>query len=203
MPETAGRQPDAVIACVGGGSNAMGIFHPYIPTPRRAARSASRRRARASRPAGMRRRCRAGSPACCTATHLPAAGRERPDHRDAFDLGRPRLSRRRPRARVAEGQRPRRVRRRSPTTRRSRRSTSCCRIEGIIPALESSHAVAYAMKLAPTLPKRQRSCSSTCPAAATRTCTRSPSAQSASSTSCDEPHRRHVRRAARAPGARR
>src|ERR1700741_4079678 len=31
MPELAGRQPDAVIACVGGGSNAIGIFHPYIP----------------------------------------------------------------------------------------------------------------------------------------------------------------------------
>jgi tryptophan synthase beta chain len=29
----------------------------------------------------------------------------------------------------------------------------CCRIEGIIPALESSHAVAYACKLAPTLSK--------------------------------------------------
>ena len=27
----------------------------------------------------------------------------------------------------------------------------CCRIEGIIPALESAHAVAYAMKLAPTM----------------------------------------------------
>ena len=31
MPEMVGRQPDAVIACVGGGSNAMGIFYPYIP----------------------------------------------------------------------------------------------------------------------------------------------------------------------------
>ena len=30
MPELAGRQPDAVIACVSGGSNAMGIFYPYI-----------------------------------------------------------------------------------------------------------------------------------------------------------------------------
>jgi tryptophan synthase beta chain len=30
MPELAGRQPDAVIACVGGGSNAMGIFYPYV-----------------------------------------------------------------------------------------------------------------------------------------------------------------------------
>ena len=31
MPELCGRQPDVVIACVGGGSNAMGIFYPYIP----------------------------------------------------------------------------------------------------------------------------------------------------------------------------
>src|SRR5690606_26992170 len=31
MPDAAGRQPDVVIACVGGGSNAMGIFYPYIP----------------------------------------------------------------------------------------------------------------------------------------------------------------------------
>ncbi|HVB48951.1 MAG TPA: tryptophan synthase subunit beta, partial [Burkholderiales bacterium] len=30
MPELTGRQPDMVIACVGGGSNAMGIFYPYI-----------------------------------------------------------------------------------------------------------------------------------------------------------------------------
>jgi tryptophan synthase beta chain len=29
----------------------------------------------------------------------------------------------------------------------------CCRTEGIMPALESSHAIAYAMRLAPTLPK--------------------------------------------------
>jgi tryptophan synthase beta chain len=30
MPEAIGRQPDAILACVGGGSNAMGAFHPYI-----------------------------------------------------------------------------------------------------------------------------------------------------------------------------
>ena len=35
MQELAGRQPDAVIACVGGGSNAMGIFYPYISARRR------------------------------------------------------------------------------------------------------------------------------------------------------------------------
>ncbi len=33
MQEMVGRQPDAVVACVGGGSNAMGIFHPYIDVP--------------------------------------------------------------------------------------------------------------------------------------------------------------------------
>ncbi len=30
MPEVIGRQPDAILACVGGGSNAMGAFYPYI-----------------------------------------------------------------------------------------------------------------------------------------------------------------------------
>ena len=57
-------------------------------------------------------------------SHVPAAGRERPDHRDAFDVGGPRLSGRRSRARVAQGHRPRANTCRSPTTRRSRRSTS-------------------------------------------------------------------------------
>jgi len=33
MPAMTGRQPDYVIACVGGGSNAMGIFYPYIDEP--------------------------------------------------------------------------------------------------------------------------------------------------------------------------
>src|SRR5205807_7137190 len=31
MLETAGRPPSTVVACVGGGSNAMGIFHPFVP----------------------------------------------------------------------------------------------------------------------------------------------------------------------------
>jgi len=33
MLEMVGRQPDAIVACVGGGSNAMGIFYPYINVP--------------------------------------------------------------------------------------------------------------------------------------------------------------------------
>ena len=51
-----------------------------------------------------------------------------------------------------------------------------CRTEGIIPALESSHAIAYAIRLAAERPGRTRRSSSTSPAAATRTCTPSPNA---------------------------
>ena len=34
--EAEGRLPDALIACVGGGSNAIGLFHAFIPRCRRA-----------------------------------------------------------------------------------------------------------------------------------------------------------------------
>jgi tryptophan synthase beta chain len=33
MPEMIGRQPDYVVACIGGGSNAMGLFHPFLDDP--------------------------------------------------------------------------------------------------------------------------------------------------------------------------
>ena len=33
MPDMISRQPDVVLACVGGGSNAIGIFYPYIDVP--------------------------------------------------------------------------------------------------------------------------------------------------------------------------
>ncbi len=85
--------------------------------------------------------------------HLSPAGRERPDHRDAFDLRGPRLSRRRARARLAQGLQARASTSPLPTTRRSRRSSSSAALEGIIPALESAHALAHAMALAPRMPK--------------------------------------------------
>ena len=56
MPEMIGRQPDVVIACVGGGSNAMGIFYPYIESSRRAAGRRRGRRRRHRDRAGTRRR---------------------------------------------------------------------------------------------------------------------------------------------------
>jgi tryptophan synthase beta chain len=152
MPELIGRQPDAIIACVGGGSNAMGPFHPYIPetSVRLIGVEAGGRGARDRQARGhaVRRHARRAA----RQPHLPAAGRERPDHRDALDLRRARLSRRGSRARLAQGQRPRRVR--AVTDDEALQAFhTLCRLEGIIPALESSHALAYAMKIAPRMAK--------------------------------------------------
>ena len=151
MPELAGRQPDAVIACVGGGSNAMGIFYPYITDTESAA---DRRRGggrgprdRQARGVALRRQARRAA----RQPHLPPAGRERPDHRDAFDLGGPRLSRRRARSTPGSRTASAPSTSRSPTTRRSQAFHELCRTEGIIPALESAHAVAHAMKIAPAM----------------------------------------------------
>ncbi len=107
--EQAGRLPDAVIACVGGGSNAIGIFDAFIDDrdvqligveaggegdPAGPSRGAFRRR-RGRRAAGH--------------ADVRAAGRARQHRADAFGVGRPRLRGRWTRARVAAGDRPRRV----------------------------------------------------------------------------------------------
>ena len=108
-------------------------------------------------------------------SHLSAAGRRRPDHRDAFGLGRARLPRRRPRARVAEGQRPRRIRRRTDDealpafhAAAARRHHSGARIEPRAGATRPSSRRRC---------RRTRFCWSTSRAAATRTCIPSPIAQ--------------------------
>ena len=145
--ELTGRLPDAVVACVGGGTNAIGIFHAFIgdegvqlhgyeagghglESGEHALTLTARLRRRAARLA-----------------HLRPAGRRGPDDRVALDLGRPRLPRRRPRARLAQGHRPRHLPRRSPTPRRWTPSRCCASTEGIIPAIESSHALAGALEL--------------------------------------------------------
>jgi tryptophan synthase beta chain len=67
MPEMAGRQPDYVIACVGGGSNAMGIFHPYIEHAD--VRLVGVEAAGSGIDTGMHAASlSAGRPGCCTAT---------------------------------------------------------------------------------------------------------------------------------------
>ena len=131
----------------------MGIFYPYIPHDGRAAdRRRSGRRGHRHRPArGVAHA--PGAPACCTAT-APTCCRTR-TARSSRRIRSRRASTIPASAPSTRGSRTAAAPNtwRSPTTRRSRRSTSCCRIEGIIPALESAHALAYAMKLAPTMPK--------------------------------------------------
>ncbi len=113
-----------VVACVGGGSNAIGLFHPFLAdeSVRLIGVEAAGRR-HGHRPARRRPQRRAAGRAA-RQQDLSAAGRRRPDHRGPFDLRRPRLSRHRPRARLAARRRPRPISDRPPTRRRWRPSSS-------------------------------------------------------------------------------
>jgi tryptophan synthase beta chain len=152
MPELAGRQPDAVIACVGGGSNAMGIFYPYIDDTSVqliGVEAAGEGLASGHHAASLI----AGSPGVLHGnrtyllqdengqiieTHSVSAGLDYPgvgpEHAWLKDSGRAQY------VAITDDE-------------ALKAFHDCCRIEGIIPALESSHALAYAVKLAPTLPK--------------------------------------------------
>ena len=108
----AGRLPDACIACVGGGSNAIGLFHAFRDDAGRAAdrRGGGRRGDRIGPARGALRRSGDG-PARRAARrlHLRPPGRGRPDRGHTFDLGRARLSRGRPGACAAARTGPGRV----------------------------------------------------------------------------------------------
>jgi tryptophan synthase beta chain len=151
MPEMIGRQPDAVIACVGGGSNAMGIFYDYIDHKdvRLIGVEAAGLGLDSGRHAASLER---GSPGVLHGnrtyllqdengqiqeTHSISAGLDYPgvgpEHAWLKDSGRAQY------VGVTDAE-------------ALKAFHDCCRIEGIIPALESSHALAYAAKLAPTLP---------------------------------------------------
>jgi tryptophan synthase beta chain len=151
LPELAGRQPDAVIACVGGGSNAMGIFYAYIPneqvrligveaagyglqTGKHAAPLT------ANSPVGVlhgnRTYLMQDENGQIVETHSISAGLDYPgvgpEHAWLKDSGRAEY------VAVTDDE-------------ALQAFHDLCRNEGIIPALESSHALAYAAKLAPTL----------------------------------------------------
>jgi tryptophan synthase beta chain len=150
MPEMIGRQPDAVIACVGGGSNAMGIFYPYIE--HEAVRLIGVEAAGLGLDSGKHSASLiAGSPGVLhgnrtyllqdangqiTETHSVSAGLDYPgvgpEHAYLKDIGRAEY------VGITDNEALSAFHR-------------LCRTEGIIPALESSHAVAYAMKLAATM----------------------------------------------------
>jgi len=152
MPAMAGRQPDAVIACVGGGSNAMGIFHAYVPQTRveligveagglgleTGKHAASLCAGRPGILHGNRTYLMQDENGQIQETHSISAGLDYPgvgpEHAWLKDTGRARY------VTVTDDE-------------ALQAFHSLCRLEGIIPALESSHALAYAMKIAPTLPR--------------------------------------------------
>ncbi len=152
MQEFVGRQPDYVVAAVGGGSNAMGIFYPYIPhadvklcgveaggegidTPRH---SASINAGQVGVLHGNRTYVMQDEDGQVQETHSISAGLDYPgvgpEHAWLHDTGRAKYE-------VINDDEALQA------------FQDCCRLEGIIPALESSHALAYAAKLAPSLAK--------------------------------------------------
>jgi tryptophan synthase beta chain len=154
MPAMTGRQPDYVVACIGGGSNAMGIFYPYIDEPgvqligvEAAGEGIDSGKHAASLSAGIpgvlhgnRTYLLQDANGQIIETHSVSAGLDYPgvgpEHAWLKDIGRAQYV--------------------SITDDEALAAFhDCCRIEGIIPALESSHAIAYAVKLAATLPKEQ------------------------------------------------
>ncbi|ENO95374.1 tryptophan synthase subunit beta [Thauera phenylacetica] len=152
MPDMVGRQPDYVLACVGGGSNAMGIFHPYIGVPGvklvgveaagdgldTGRHSASLTAGRPGVLHGNRTYLLQDEDGQIIETHSVSAGLDYPgvgpEHAWLKDTARAEY------VGITDAE-------------ALEAFHKLCRLEGIIPALESSHALAYAAKLAPTLPK--------------------------------------------------
>ncbi|MCL4745382.1 MAG: tryptophan synthase subunit beta [Burkholderiaceae bacterium] len=150
MPRMCGRQPDYIVACVGGGSNAIGIFHPYIDEPgvrligvEAGGEGIDSGRHAASLSAGFpgvlhgnRTYLLQDENGQIVETHSVSAGLDYPgvgpEHAWLKDCERASYE-------------P------IDDAEALRAFHDCCRIEGIIPALESSHAIACAVKLAPTL----------------------------------------------------
>ena len=111
----AGRLPDAVVACVGGGSNAIGLFDAFIDDA--AVRLIGVEAGGEGITAGPARGALRGRQSRRAAGHadLRAAGRGRQHRADALGLGRPRLRGDRPRARDAARAGPRRATATPPT----------------------------------------------------------------------------------------
>jgi tryptophan synthase beta chain len=154
MPELAGRQPDAILACVGGGSNAMGIFYPYIAdeSVRLIGVEAAGYGLESGRHAatlcagkvgvlhGNRTYLLQDESGQIVETHSISAGLDYPgvgpEHAWLKDSGRAEY------VAVTDDE-------------ALQAFNDLCRLEGIIPALESSHALAYAAKLAPHMKRDQ------------------------------------------------
>jgi tryptophan synthase beta chain len=155
MPEIANKQPDAIVACVGGGSNAMGIFHPYIEhenvrligveaagdgleTGRHAAPLSSNSAIGVLH--GNRTYLMQNAEGQIIETHSVSAGLDYPgvgpEHAWLKDSGRAEY------VGVTDDE-------------ALKAFHNLCLVEGIIPALETSHALAHAEKMAAEMAKDQ------------------------------------------------
>jgi tryptophan synthase beta chain len=154
MMEMAGRQPDAILACVGGGSNAIGIFHPYIADEavrligveaaghglESGKHAATLCTGKAGVLHGNRTYLLQDENGQIIETHSISAGLDYPgvgpEHAWLKDSGRAEY------VAVTDDE-------------ALQAFHDLCRLEGIIPALESCHALAYAAKIAPRMKKEQ------------------------------------------------
>ena len=152
MLEKEGRLPDVVMACVGGGSNAMGLFYDFIPDKEvqligveaagrgvnTAETAATIARGSIGIFHGMKSYFLQDEYGQIAPVYSISAGLDYPgigpEHAELYDTGRAQYV--------------------SATDDEAVAAFSyLSRTEGIIPAIESAHAIAYAQKLAPTLPK--------------------------------------------------
>ncbi len=153
MQEREGRLPDSLVACIGGGSNAMGLFHPFLDdtsvriigveagghgVDERMEHAASLTGGRPGVLHGNRTYLLQDADGQIIEGHSISAGLDYPgigpEHSWLHDMGRVEY------VSVTD-------------TEALDAFQTCCQTEGIIPALEPSHALAHVAKLAPTLPK--------------------------------------------------
>jgi tryptophan synthase beta chain len=153
MLEAEGRLPDTLVACIGGGSNAIGIFHPFLDDKDVAIYGVEAGGHGLDVENGHAASMNGGSPGVLHGNrtyllqdsdgqilegHSISAGLDYPgvgpEHSWLKAIGRVTYV---------------------PATDTEALAALqlCTQLEGIIPALESSHALAYVMKLAPKLPK--------------------------------------------------
>jgi tryptophan synthase beta chain len=153
MLEREGRLPDTLVACIGGGSNAMGLFHPFLDDKEvrivgveagghgvddRMEHAASLTGGRPGVLHGNRTYLLQDADGQILEGHSISAGLDYPgigpEHAWLHDIGR--------------------VEYVSATDAEALEAFQlCCLTEGIIPALEPAHALAHVSKLAPTLPR--------------------------------------------------
>jgi tryptophan synthase beta chain len=147
-----GRLPDTLVACIGGGSNAIGLFHPFLDDPNvriyaveasgkgldTKEHAASIARGAPGVLHGSRSYLLQDDDGQILETHSISAGLDYPgigpEHAWLHDVGR--------------------VEYVSATDAEALAAFQiCCKLEGIIPALEPSHALAHVSRIAPKLPK--------------------------------------------------